>query len=148
MNHDRVELLGWDHLELWVGNARAYTAFLSSAFGFDVVAYAGPETGWSRAAVSYVLEQGELRLQVFKARECSELNLAFWTWHDKVEDQHAAHTDDELEEAFASSGFDEDRFLDGAREVLDAVAAFWGGLDADRRARSDRAPAGTTAVAP
>ena len=60
----RVELLGWDHLELWVGNARAYTAFLSSAFGFDVVAYAGPETGWSRERVSYVLEQGELRLVV------------------------------------------------------------------------------------
>jgi 4-hydroxyphenylpyruvate dioxygenase len=57
-------LLGWDHLELWVGNARAYTAFLSSAFGFDVVAYAGPETGWSREQVSYVLEQGDLRLLV------------------------------------------------------------------------------------
>ena len=36
---------GIDHLEWWVGNARAFTGFLESAFGFDVVAYAGPETG-------------------------------------------------------------------------------------------------------
>ena len=36
---------GIDHLEWWVGNARAFTGFLVSAFGFDVVAYAGPETG-------------------------------------------------------------------------------------------------------
>ena len=29
----------------------------------------------------------------FKQRECPDLPLAFWTWHDRVEDQHAAHTD-------------------------------------------------------
>ncbi|HUS60788.1 MAG TPA: hypothetical protein VMY34_01240, partial [Acidimicrobiales bacterium] len=43
---------GVDHLEWWVGNARAFTAFLASAFGFDIVAYAGPETG-RRDRVSY-----------------------------------------------------------------------------------------------
>jgi hypothetical protein len=74
-------------------------------------------------------------LQVFKARECSSLNLAFWTWHDKVEDQHAAHTADELTEAFFMPGFDPDRFLQGAAEMLDGVKAFWDGLDADRIAR-------------
>jgi hypothetical protein len=71
-------------------------------------------------------------LTAFKARECEELNLAFWTWHDKVEDQHAAHTADELAEAFAQPGFDEDRFLAGAAEMLDGVKAFWDGLDRDR----------------
>jgi 4-hydroxyphenylpyruvate dioxygenase len=54
---------GIDHLEWWVGNARAVTAFLSSAFGFDVVAYAGPETG-RRDRVSYLLEQGRVRFMV------------------------------------------------------------------------------------
>lgn len=73
-------------------------------------------------------------LMAFKARECPELHLAFWTWHDKVEDQHAAHTDEELEEAWASPGFDEDRFLRGAADMLDGVKAFWDGLDADRSA--------------
>ncbi len=54
---------GIDHLEWWVGNARAFTGFLSSAFGFDVVAYAGPETG-RRDRVSYLLQQGSMRFMV------------------------------------------------------------------------------------
>ena len=73
-------------------------------------------------------------LEAFKARECPELNLAFWTWHDKVEDQHAAHTADELVEAFGTPGFDEDRFLQGAAEMLDGVKVFWDGLESDRLA--------------
>lgn len=73
-------------------------------------------------------------LKSFKERECSELPLAFWTWHDKVEDQHAAHTSDELDEAYEMEGFDEERFLEGARTMLDGVKAFWDGLEADRLA--------------
>jgi 4-hydroxyphenylpyruvate dioxygenase len=52
---------GWDHLELWVGNARTAAGFFASALGFNVTAYAGPETG-VRDRASYVLEQGEIRL--------------------------------------------------------------------------------------
>lgn len=73
-------------------------------------------------------------LKVFKARECPELNLGFWVWHDKVEDQHAAHTAEELVEAYAMPGFDEERFLQGAVEMLDGVKVFWDGLWADRGA--------------
>jgi len=73
-------------------------------------------------------------LEAFKARECEGLPLAFWTWHDKVEDQHAAHTADELDEAYAQPWFDEDRFLAGASRMLDGVAAFWDGLWADHEA--------------
>jgi 4-hydroxyphenylpyruvate dioxygenase len=54
---------GWDHLEFWVGNARAFSAFLASAFGFDIVAHAGPETG-VRDQVSYLCVQGEIRFVV------------------------------------------------------------------------------------
>jgi hypothetical protein len=71
-------------------------------------------------------------LTAFKERECPSLNLAFWAWHDKVEDQHAAHTADELEEAYGLPGFDEERFLAGASAMLDGVKAFWDGLDRDR----------------
>ena len=74
-------------------------------------------------------------LTAFKQRECPELNLAFWTWHDKVEDQHAAHTAEELAEAFFMPGFDQERFLSGAAAMLDGVKAFWDGLDADRHGR-------------
>ncbi|MFL6204144.1 MAG: 4-hydroxyphenylpyruvate dioxygenase [Acidimicrobiales bacterium] len=54
---------GIDHLEWWVGNARAFAGFLAAAFGFDVVAYAGPETG-RRDRVSYLLQQGKVRFMV------------------------------------------------------------------------------------
>ena len=74
-------------------------------------------------------------LRAFKERECPELHLGFWTWHDKVEDQHAAHTADELAEAFFNEGFDEELFLRGASEMLDGVKAFWDGLNEDRLAR-------------
>lgn len=73
-------------------------------------------------------------LEAFKARECEGLPLAFWTWHDKVEDQHAAHTADELIEAHAQPWFDEERFLYGASRMLDGVQAFWDGLWADHEA--------------
>ena len=59
-------LLGWDAIEFWVGNARAFAGFLSSAFGFRVTAYSGPETGVADRA-SYVLEQGRIRFVVTAA---------------------------------------------------------------------------------
>ena len=77
-------------------------------------------------------------LTAFKERECPELPMGFWTWHDKIEDQHAAHTADELSEAFFRADFDEQRFLAGAADMLDGVAAFWDGLEADRQAYEER----------
>jgi hypothetical protein len=74
-------------------------------------------------------------LRVFSERDCPGLPLSFWTWHDRVEDQHAAHTTDELAEEFSKPGFDQDRFLAGAGEMLDGVRAFWDGLEADRLGR-------------
>jgi 4-hydroxyphenylpyruvate dioxygenase len=56
-------LRGWDTIELWVGNARTTAGFLASAFGFRCTGYAGPETG-RRDLVSYVMEQGEIRLTI------------------------------------------------------------------------------------
>src|ERR1035437_7509720 len=54
-------LEGTDHVELWVGNARQAAYHYRQAFGFDVIAYAGPETG-VRDRASYVLQQGKVRL--------------------------------------------------------------------------------------
>jgi 4-hydroxyphenylpyruvate dioxygenase len=56
-------LRGWDSLEFYVGNARATAGFLTAAFGFEVTAYAGPETGRDDVA-SYLLEQGDIRFVV------------------------------------------------------------------------------------
>src|SRR3954451_2645321 len=56
-----MPLDGWDHVELWVGNAKQAAYFYEHAFGFSRAAYAGPETG-VRDRASYVLEQAEVRL--------------------------------------------------------------------------------------
>jgi 4-hydroxyphenylpyruvate dioxygenase len=57
---DVMPLMGIDHVEYYVGNARQAAFYYSKAFGFQVTAYAGPETK-VRARASYVLEQGEAR---------------------------------------------------------------------------------------
>jgi 4-hydroxyphenylpyruvate dioxygenase len=57
---DFMPLKGWDHLELYVGNAKQSAFFYEHAFGFTRTAYAGPETG-VRDRASYVLEQGDMR---------------------------------------------------------------------------------------
>src|SRR6266487_5389265 len=58
---DFMPLDGWDHVELWVGNAKQAAYFDEQAFGFTRTAYGGPETG-VRDRASYVVEQGEIRL--------------------------------------------------------------------------------------
>jgi 4-hydroxyphenylpyruvate dioxygenase len=71
--HDFMPLDGWDHVELWVGNAKQAAYFYEHALGFSQTAYAGPETG-VRDRASYVLEQGEIRLVVTSGlREDSEI---------------------------------------------------------------------------
>src|SRR5919204_2713079 len=60
---DFFPIEGWDHLELFVGNAKQAAYYYERAFGFQRVAYAGPETG-VRDRASYVLEQGDIRLVV------------------------------------------------------------------------------------
>ena len=72
-------------------------------------------------------------LDAYKQRECPDLRLAFFTWHDRVEDQHAAHTMDELRGAFERPGFDQQKFLQGAEEMLNGVQAFWDGLESKRK---------------
>jgi 4-hydroxyphenylpyruvate dioxygenase len=71
--HDFMPLDGWDHVELWVGNAKQATYFYERALGFTRTAYAGPETG-VRDRASYLLEQGDIRLVVTSGlREDSEV---------------------------------------------------------------------------
>lgn len=58
---DFLPLLGTDHLEFYVGNAKQAAYYYKAAFGFQTVAYAGPETG-VRDRASYVVQQGKIRL--------------------------------------------------------------------------------------
>ena len=58
---DFLPLLGTDHIELYVSNARQAAHYYQTAFGFQPLAYAGLETG-RRDRQSFVLEQGKIRL--------------------------------------------------------------------------------------
>ncbi len=71
-------------------------------------------------------------LDAYKKNQEPKLPLAFFTWHDKIEDQHAGHVMDELEELFFNDDFDEEKFLQGGRDMLDGVQAFWTGLNEQR----------------
>ncbi len=57
---DFLPLLGTDHVEFYVGNARQSAHYYRSAFGFTLTGYSGPETG-VRDRASYVLEQEKIR---------------------------------------------------------------------------------------
>src|SRR4051812_35528102 len=59
MDRDVLPLRRVDHVRFFVGNARQSAYFYRNAFGFDVVAYAGLETG-SRQEAGYVLRQGQI----------------------------------------------------------------------------------------
>lgn len=63
---------------------------------------------------------------------CS-LNMGFFTWHARLEANHAHHTWQELEGFCAQQTVNEDSFVGHAREMLDGVAVFWRGLDEQRR---------------
>lgn len=60
-NADFLPLNGTDHIEFYVGNAKQSAYYYQAAFGYELVAYAGPETGM-RDRASYVLQQGKIRL--------------------------------------------------------------------------------------
>jgi len=62
-HEDVMPLLGIDHVEYYVGNARQAAYYYSKAFGFTVTGYSGPETK-VRDRASWVLEQGEARFVV------------------------------------------------------------------------------------
>jgi 4-hydroxyphenylpyruvate dioxygenase len=56
---DFLPLYGTDYVEFYVGNAKQAAYYYMSAFGFQPLAYAGPETG-SKDKASYVVRQNKL----------------------------------------------------------------------------------------
>lgn len=57
---DFLPINGTDYIEFYVGNAKQSAHYYASAFGFQIAAYRGPETG-HRESVSYMLRQGKIR---------------------------------------------------------------------------------------
>lgn len=99
-----------------------YTTAQASSFAVE---------NWAAAGFWKELTEG---LSRYNARSGTSLPLAFFKWHDRLEGQHAEHTIQELEEVYASRRIDEDAFITHGNEMLDAVRAFWDGLDSERKA--------------
>ena len=58
---EQLPIEGIDYVELYVGNAKQAAFYYQNAFGFQPVAYSGPETG-VKDKVSYLLQQSDIRL--------------------------------------------------------------------------------------
>jgi 4-hydroxyphenylpyruvate dioxygenase len=58
---DTFPINGTDYVEFYVGNAKQASHYYRTAFGFQLVAYRGPETG-TRDRSSYLLQQNKVRL--------------------------------------------------------------------------------------
>ncbi|MDQ2659243.1 MAG: 4-hydroxyphenylpyruvate dioxygenase [Verrucomicrobiota bacterium] len=65
-DEDFLPLQGTDYVEFYVGNAKQAAHFYKTAFGFQSLAYAGPETG-VKDHVSYVVRQNKLTLMLTTA---------------------------------------------------------------------------------
>ncbi|HEX6089595.1 MAG TPA: 4-hydroxyphenylpyruvate dioxygenase [Gemmatimonadales bacterium] len=63
---DTFPINGTDYVEFYVGNAKQSAHYYVSAFGYELVAYRGPETG-TRDRASYLLVQNKVRLVLTSA---------------------------------------------------------------------------------
>lgn len=59
-------ITGINHLEIYVFNAFQAANFYRAIFGFDIIAYSGPETGL-KDKISYHLQQGSIHLLISSA---------------------------------------------------------------------------------
>ena len=59
VEQDFLPLNGTDHIEFYVGNAHQAAYYYRAAFGMELIAYRGPETG-TRDRASYVVRQNKI----------------------------------------------------------------------------------------
>lgn len=68
MEQDFLPINGTDYVEFYVGNAKQSALYYQYCFGYELIAYAGPETGLKGKA-SYVLKQDKIRLVLTSSLE-------------------------------------------------------------------------------
>lgn len=61
MEQDFLPINGTDYIEFYVGNAKQSALYYQHCFGYELIAYSGPETG-VKGKASYVLQQDKIRL--------------------------------------------------------------------------------------
>jgi 4-hydroxyphenylpyruvate dioxygenase len=98
---DFLPINGTDFVELYVGNAKQAAHYYRTAFGFSLVAYAGPETG-RRDRASYVVQQDKIRFVLTSAMQPDHPITAHLATHgDGVRD--IALWVDDAESAYAET---------------------------------------------
>ena len=80
---------------------------------------------WAAAGFWKQLIRG---LERVKAEQVPALPLAFFTWHDKIEENHREHVWHEVRACYDSPAFEGDAFIAAGVDMLDAVKTFWDGL--------------------
>src|SRR4051812_38742378 len=101
MPKTEVPIRGIDHVRFFVGNARQSAYFYRNAFGFDVVAYAGLETGLRHEA-GYVLRQGEITFVLTSPLGAEHPDIARLATHGDGVIDVALEVDD-VEAAYAAA---------------------------------------------
>lgn len=71
-------------------------------------------------------------LSEYNIKNSTKLKDNFFVFHNKLEEHHAKHTQNELKEVYFSKIIDEDQFIRVGNEMLDEVWIFWNGLEEDR----------------
>ncbi|MGB0652956.1 MAG: hypothetical protein ACPGQL_07125 [Thermoplasmatota archaeon] len=132
--------LGFDEIGKWeMGNegTHAFCNGLNEWYGNpDPCVGAGASYAVENWAAAGFWKQLIAGIEAYNEKNGTKLNLGFWKWHDMVEDQHAEHTHDELREDYDEPWFNEEKYLEGAREILERVQQFWDGLNESRLARN------------
>lgn len=107
----------------------------------ELVRLYGSEDYLTSQAASYAVENWAAAgfwdelvtgFEKFNTRTNENLPMSFFSWHAKIEAQHALHTQEELEELYFQRTISEDKFIAVGNEILDGVAEFWDGLYRDR----------------
>ncbi|PYH95146.1 4-hydroxyphenylpyruvate dioxygenase 2 [Aspergillus ellipticus CBS 707.79] len=105
---------GFDYISWYVGNARQTASYFVAHFGFNIVAYRGPETG-SFLTCSYVVTNGKARF-VFTAPIASPEH----TWDKRASDSDRQHLS-EVQAHLTKHG-------DGVKDIafaVDDVTGVW-----------------------
>lgn len=68
MEPDFLPIKGTDYIEFYVGNAKQASLYYQHCYGYELIAYAGPETG-VKGKASYVLKQDKIRLVLTSSLE-------------------------------------------------------------------------------
>ena len=85
---------------------------------------------WANAGFWKDLIRG---VELYSKIHSTNIPTSFFVMHDKLEEHHARHTQEELEVDYFSYDIDEDQFIRIGNEMLDAVNVFWKGLDQERK---------------